>query len=278
MAANLRTWLQEWGGQPDGVASPVQDGPFSAPALLWNAATPRINLANGVTPTGDGTGVSERAGPYGKEADFSGSGTGRYIFATAPEQDAVTIAIEARVDSTATLDRLVSAYNGAGSGKYDIYVDAIPLWIFQVFRATTNGMFALDAGLPPTFRGTLVISHTLGATPKAYFNGNELSVSVMSAGSGATVASSNLLGIGGRPDLTTRQLDGGISTVWRLDRALPASAAQMLSEPGALSRLLYEPQRIWVPVSAAGGAVPTITALSARLITASSAQPRISYS
>lgn len=277
MAANLRTWLQEWGGQPDGVARPVQEGPFSGPALLWNAATPRINLANGVTPTGDGTGVSEIVGPYGKEADFSGSGTGRYIFATAPEQDAVTIAIEARVDSTTNLDRLVSAYNGAGSGKYDIYVDANPLWIFQVLRATTHGMFFIS-GLSPTFRGTLVVSHTLDATPKAYFNGNELSVSVISAGSGATVASSNLLGIGGRPDVTTRQLDGGISTVWRLDRALPASAAQMLSLPGALSRLLYEPRRIYIPTQSAAAAAPTITALSARLITASSAQPRISYS
>ena len=278
MAANLRTWLQEWGGQPDGVARPVQEGPFSGPALLWNAATPRINLANGVTPTGDGTGVSEIVGPYGKEADFSGSGTGRYIFATAPEQDAVTIAIEARVDTTTDIDRLVSAYNGAGSGKYDIYVDAVARWYFQVFRATTNGRFWFSAGLSPTFKGTLVISHTLDATPQAYFNGNELSVSVLSAGSGATVASSNLLGIGGRTDVTTQQLDGGISTVWRLDRALPASAAQMLSQPGALSRLLYEPRRIYIPTQSAAAAAPTITALSARLITASSAQPRISYS
>lgn len=40
---------------------------------------------------------------------------------------------------------------------------------------------------------------------------------------------------------------------------------------------LFESRRIWVPVSA-GGAVPTISALSARLITSTSAQPRISYS
>lgn len=276
MAANLRTWLQEWGGQPDGVASPVQDGPFSGPALLWNAATPRINLANGVTPTGDGTGVSERAGPYGKEADFSGSGTGRYIFATAPEQDAVTIAIEARVDSTTDLDRLVSAYNGAGSGKYDIYVDATPRWVFQVLRATSNAMFLFTAGLGSTFQGTLVISYVLGGTPEVFFNGAKVTVSTYVAGSGATVASSNVLSIGGRADITSRQLDGGISTVWRLDRALPAPVARELSQPGAMPRLLYEPRRIIVPTQSA--AAPTITALSARLITASSAQPRISYS
>ena len=276
MAANLRTWLQEWGGQPDGVASPVQDGPFSAPALLWNAATPRINLANGVTPTGDGTGVSERAGPYGKEADFSGSGTGRFIFPTAPEQDAVTFAIEARIDSVADLDRLVSGYNGAGSGKYDIYVDGSPVWVFQVLRATTNAMFLFTAGLGPTFIGTLVISYVLGGTPNVFFNGAAVTVTTYAAGSGATVASSNVLSIGGRADITSRQLDGGISTVWRLDRALPAPVARELSQPGAMPRLLYEPRRIIVPTQSA--AAPTITALSARLITASSAQPRISYS
>ena len=276
MAANLRTWLQEWGGQPDGVASPVQEGPFSGPALLWNAATPRINLANGVTPTGDGTGVSERAGPYGKEADFSGSGTGRFIFPTAPEQDAVTFAIEARIDSVTYLDRLVSGYNGAGSGRYDIYVGSSSIWSFQAVHTTTNAQFRFVAGLGSTFTGTLVISYVLGGTPEVFFNGAVVTVSTLAAGSGAPVASSNVLGIGGRPDITSYQLDGGISTVWRLDRALPAPVARGLSLPGAMPRLLYEPRRIYIPTQSA--AAPTITALSARLITASSAQPRISYS
>lgn len=268
-----------WTEQPQGVVEPVSEGVFSGPALLWNAATPRVNLANGARPTGDGTGVSERRGPFGLEAAFSGSGTGRFIFPTAPEQDAVTFAIEARIDSVDNLDRLVSSYNGAGSGKYDIYFDAtVPSWAFQVFRATTNAQFRFVAGLGSTFIGTLVISYVLGGPPEVFFNGAVVTVSTFITGSGAIVASSNLLGIGGRPDTTSRQLNGGISTVWRLDRALPAPVARELSLPGAMSRLLYEPRRIYIPTQSAAAAAPTITALSARLITASSAQPRISYS
>ncbi len=41
---------------------------------------------------------------------------------------------------------------------------------------------------------------------------------------------------------------------------------------------LLAPRRIYIPTAAASAGAPTITALSARLITATSAQPRISYS
>ncbi len=41
---------------------------------------------------------------------------------------------------------------------------------------------------------------------------------------------------------------------------------------------MFAPHRIYIPTTAAAASAPTITALSARLITATSAQPRISYS
>jgi hypothetical protein len=41
---------------------------------------------------------------------------------------------------------------------------------------------------------------------------------------------------------------------------------------------IFAPRRIDIPAPAAAATAPTITALSARLITATSAQPRISYS
>ncbi len=41
---------------------------------------------------------------------------------------------------------------------------------------------------------------------------------------------------------------------------------------------LFQPQRIYIPTAAAAASAPTITALSAIGITATSAQPRISYS
>jgi hypothetical protein len=40
---------------------------------------------------------------------------------------------------------------------------------------------------------------------------------------------------------------------------------------------LFEPRRIYIPTPAAAASAPTITALSAVNITATSAQPRITY-
>ncbi len=63
-----------------------------------------------------------------------------------------------------------------------------------------------------------------------------------------------------------------------LSEMLPASQlVQITANPNGIWQL-FAPQRIPIPTAVAAATAPTITALSARLITATSAQPRISYS
>lgn len=64
-----------------------------------------------------------------------------------------------------------------------------------------------------------------------------------------------------------------LTMIW--DRALsPAEIARIGANPWQL----FQPRRIYIPTATAAASAPTITALSAIGITATSAQPRISYS
>jgi len=72
----------------------------------------------------------------------------------------------------------------------------------------------------------------------------------------------------------TNPLHGNVALAAIWDRLLTdAEHASLYVNPWQL----FAPQQIIIPTPAAAASAPTITALSARLITATSAQPRISY-
>jgi hypothetical protein len=265
---------QPWDRQPDGIVRPNPELP--APALLWHGAAPEYNAATGglALSAYAGTGLSYEASRYGKELAFSGSGTHRHVFATPSEANQVTFVIQARVTgSPSNLDRLFSNYNGAGSGRYDIYFGGAGPWTFQIFRATANTQFLLTS--LTTFSGTLVITYVFGQTPKVWLNGAPRSVTAYFPGSGAQVTASKLTAIASRPDSTGVQADAAVSAFARYDVALPDSMAQAISSPGDVWGL-FEPRRIWIPTASAGGGLPTLTWRDP-IITATGTTPRVDY-
>ncbi len=85
------------------------------------------------------------------------------------------------------------------------------------------------------------------------------------------------LGLGkqGGPNFQLHSIDGEIYSYAVISGVVPDTTMRAFTErPWGT---VFAPQRRYSPIAAAAASAPTITALSAISITATSAQPRISY-
>lgn len=106
-----------------------------------------------------------------------------------------------------------------------------------------------------------------------FFGGVKQTLSSSTGGSGSVSTPSYSLRIGNNA-AGNRVWDGLLADVAFFDALLTDQEISTLRSPGAL----WGTRRVLVPYVASVSAAPTVTALSAINITASSAQPRISYS
>ena len=127
---------------------------------------------------------------------------------------------------------------------------------------------------------SVAIDAEISSRPTYYVNGQEF-LGTNSAGlttgngTGSGVATSNqgTLYVGKRADGVT-YLDGGLLLVCVWGRKLSVAELKGFE---ANPWQLFAPRRIYIPTSTAAATVPTLSNLSARLITSSSAQPQIDY-
>jgi hypothetical protein len=155
----------------------------------------------------------------------------------------------------------VLIYKGpyAGTG-YFVQITTAGALVFNVGTDQTNktptGTFAEGGSY------TIVINHTNGSTPQIFVNGVDVTIT----GSNLTISSSaaDLSVMAYRGGGTSNQLSGTL--VWY------AQGQRRLSEPQARALhvnpwQLFSPRRIWVPVTAAGSSLPTLSSLIASLLT-----------
>ena len=146
-------------------------------------------------------------------------------------------------------------------------------------------LYALDTVTGRSYDGTgtytlaantlYFIALTASSTTLAGYVNAELDGSVGLTG-GLAARDGGVATIGNnRPLFATRFINGRVRDVRFYKRALTQGELREIYLAG---NQLFAPRRIPIPTPAAAASAPTITALSARLITATSAQPRISYS
>ena len=264
-----RLSYQQWTRQPQ-FAAPVSSA--LRPAFV-GASDGRRNLASGRdVSTYTTSGVSEIAGLYGRGLEFTGSGSGQVLHAF-PDAAAFSVLVvaELRGGGSSSLGRIVSTFDGANG--YDLFFDGVSLDYGATFVG--SGRASWVYAVPTSERAAVVgLSHDASSeanTPALYINGAARSLTVNAAPSGSRVAHAGTLGIGCRPDVTTRQGQGSVYLVAAWREALPAAVMTRLT---ANPWQLFAPRRLLVPV-AAGGGIPTLSAATVFAITANSAQPRV---
>lgn len=223
---------------------------------------PLAFVAGGITPI---------VGAAGTGLSFAG-GAGTLKANIPADTTACTYVVTASNLSNAVLSRLISTYNGSG-GK-DVYIDGT--LGFQEFFSGSNSLHTIP--LPGTGNAPVTIAVAMygvaGVAPLVYINGVKQAVTVASSGAGARIAGGTTVGIGCRPDVTTRQLNG------RIYLAAMAGVACAESELFDLSTnpwRLFAPrtQRIWAPTAASG--LPTLSAATyvPGSLTATGFRPRV---
>lgn len=208
-------------------SNPITKGLMAA----FNSAYPLSNPVNRSPATGQtGTGITTA---YSKDLtlkNFSGSGTGKYQYATNAETDKVTFIWSGYINLTnSSLARIISHYNGAGLGRFDIYVgqgSAEGIY-FQALRATTNGNWQTSNAFK-VVNGIFAVTYDGSSTsniPKFYINGSLYTgtITTMNSPAGALVTAGKNISVGGRLDVTTRQLAGSLSfaAAWNRDLTAP---------------------------------------------------------
>lgn len=209
----------------------------------------QLGDAGGVTPA---TGASPDMIGYA----FSGSGTGQ-ITARVSDTTACTFVVlySNLTGGASALGRLVSTYSGAGG--HDIYCDSVSLYL-QAFFSGGSSQRALNVA-PGTGATPVCLAWstdgTTTPTSLASVDGAATTVTVSANASGSRLAGGTVLGIGGRPDTTSRQCGARIYLAARSRYALDQAALDRISaRPWQSLLMVPQARRIWVPVSAGGGA------------------------
>jgi hypothetical protein len=205
-----------WTRQPQGV-TPLAGG-VNALATL-NAAQSIANPGKALwTPTTNG--VTSEVGAAGKVLRFAGgASTGKWT-TTIPSYsgDVWAVFVVANIapgSGGGSLGRIMSGFNGTTSAPIDIYVDAAGSQI--VLQRSFSGVaaqYSLPTGIGTTATPAKVVvwmSATAGVAPRCWVDGVERVVSTLSASTGTVSAGNTTLCIGGRPDVTTRQLAGDVA-------------------------------------------------------------------
>lgn len=166
------------------------------------------------------------------------------------------------------ISSVVNSQNGIGygelsSGGGDVY---------GVNRANGGGTTWLYNNVATPYDVVLATRGVIsgGVASDVFLNGVKSGTTISQSGSNAFAVDSR------------RQFEVFLPTSTGKESAFAYKFGRLLSDAEIVSLSanpwqLFRPRRIYIPTAAAAAA-PTITALSARLITATSAQPRISYS
>lgn len=171
---------------------------------------------------------------------------------------------------TVSAQALFTAYESA-SRYHELYCSgATGSLVVLSSGSTTSGSASSPTGVVVAGEWAVFGARVDSAGSRSVWkNGAQLATNTTDVGSVA--AASNRWGVWNG---STERFNGAFAVRLVWNRAL--SDAEM-AQIGRNPWLVFAPRSILIPVAAAGGA-PTITALSARLITTTSAQPRISYS
>lgn len=225
------------------------------------------NLVSGYFGGYDG-GPLLKAGPGGLELDSSMAGKNRLLLS--PEFTSSSTPQSAIYD-VSVLSALVITYQAAAQ-NFDYALGRMngsgnPGWAVGLHSGSSNGPAAQlgSYNVGGTSGGnrrsdpTVVLLTGDGTTATVYENG-----AVFASGS-YTAPSYDYSTFGGRAVLMggsgvsgASQCRTSLGLFWS-GRVIPPAVAALLTSPAEVWRLLVEPERIWVPVSAAGGG-STITA------------------
>ena len=173
-----------------------------------------------------------------------------------------------------------NAYNtflsNAGSGVYcDLHIRSSGKLALYALDTVTGRSYDGTGTYTLTANTMYFIALTASSTTLSGYVNAELDGSV-GLTNGLAARSGGVATIGNNPPgFTTRFINGRVRDVRFYNRALTHGELREIYLAG---NQLFAPRRIPIPTPAAAASAPTITALSARLITATSAQPRISYS
>lgn len=161
---------------------------------------------------------------------FSGSGTGQIILPVSDTTQCTFVAIYSDLTGGASLlGRLMSTYNGAGG--HDVYCDGVSLHL-QTFFSGGSSQRSLSVA-PGTGSVPVCLAwSTDGATSPtsvASVDGAASTVTVSANTSGSRLAGGTVLGIGGRPDTTSRQIGGRVYLAARSRYALDQATLDRIS-------------------------------------------------
>lgn len=204
-----------------------------------------------------GTGVTQVA-RRGIQQSFTGAGTAKFQFVTQPEREQVTFFWVGSQGGTLNLPRSISNYNGASNGRFDLYQGNIAgqEMNFQGFRATATGNWCWSStlwadGVTRAYAITYDGSSTSN-DPIGYINGVAFAPATeITTPVGALVTAGTATAVGGRPDVTTRQHEGGLEMALRFDRVL--TRAEIMSLVQAPYQV-FAPRRLWIPGQTVGAA------------------------
>jgi hypothetical protein len=201
--------------------------------FAWNGAVPVFNAASNTTAvTNTKNGITSAFSVYGAGLTFT-AGTGQLIFNVPLETTAVTYFWVGKSSTAGALGRILSAYNGAGSGRFDAYGDSSnTATMFQALWSSQVGQWKAAAFYNESEFAAHAITYDGGATtndPIFYKNGSVVTSSEVQAPSGSLVASSGKMGVGSRPDSTARQFEGSLIVGYAINRVLSAAEVVELS-------------------------------------------------
>lgn len=200
----------------------------------FNAANPAAEIVSGKLFSGSGTGLSYIGTKNGKAVTANNTGTGKFQVQTPPEGNKVTFVVVGALRNTANLGRFISFYNGAGNGRFDFFENTGVQPEFQVFFSSQAGRWWPSGSL-----WTNNTDHVFGITydgssvsndPVFYVDGAVSAYAEQAPPSGTLVAAGTVVGFAGRPDVTTRQLEGRMALALVWDRVLSENEVREISE------------------------------------------------
>ena len=220
-------------------------------------------------------------GANGKHRVFNGTNQVSFNSRMAPTGYATMVCLAYCTNSTAT-NTLVAMPKTGVTNEY-ISIDISGTETNDPFRVITQkaGVFGIAYLTQPSgeFLNRWVLfggGSVSGTDNQIHINGVRRTPSSTAGSSGVATGQIDRFDVGVMNLLSPTNLFNGniaFSAIW--NRLLTdAEHAALYANPWQL----FAPQQIYIPTPAAAATAPSITALSARLITATSAQPRISYS
>lgn len=270
--------LLPWEEQPWGAPAPTSL--LGAPVFTFDGARGPIELNRHNAGTLTGTGAALGAGRAGQGFDNSATAGNRLSFAhqtyyevseTAPMCILVSLDITGFHDATGGFrnDLIAQCDTNASTGVWRLSTssDGIVAWDYRRTSGAIDVAMTWAAGSCPTSGPvTLLLVHEKQSNPnpwRLWVNGVDRGYAADPTfnGSELQAGGTNAISIGGSAGNTTRGVKGVYALAHIAKRVLPSDmlARDVSTNPW----LIFDPQRIWVPVSAAAGGSVSLTVADA---------------